>query len=803
MKLYLLKTMFLLCALVVGSMSGWAEQTDTYTFTSKSWTAKFKEGTNPIVEDSQYNWTSGKDGNGYSNGGVQVTTGVSGANATSPFSYSNISKIEVVYCTNASNGVGNIKIKVGSNTEKSFTVTKTGGTTERNAEFSFDPSESGSIKITVNCTTNSIYVKRVSITYNTGNTDPKIETTTTIDYSNIGNTDIYTNEGDNLLMASVKAGENAISDAAVTWSSNNEDVATIDEDGAVTLVAAGTTTITATYDGNDTYAGSSATYELTVTDSSPYEQPTSFDIALNNTLFGTSYSGSVSNITDSNPIVGTHNEVTVTYAGTGNHYVNDSQIRFYPSNKLKFEAPEGYEIKSISFTSSSWGITVKVGDETISSNTKTWTGKATSVEFVGSGNSGNCVLTSASIVLSAINNLPTPTVTVSGDIIIDLNGNTNVNAGTLTATVTYEGNSVTDANVTWSSSDDDIATINESTGAVTLITTGEVTFTATYAGNDNYAEATGTKTITVVDSNEPGATPENPYTVAEVINGTATGNNIYVKGFIVGEYVGNTTNPRTSGFTTDANIAIADEFSSSPTAGTSIPVQLGTTVLKNAWGCQTTSGKLLGYEVIIKGNIDTYFSVNGIKSTSEVTAISVPATISSANYATFSNSFATDFSGTGITAYTATDNGSSVKLTEIEGGQVPANTPVVLYKAGGATVNVPVIASAAEVGDNDLHVVGEGGLTGVDVYVLSKPSGYPVGFYLWDKTKTLNPGKVYLQPQTTSARQYLLFDDQTTTAIESISVKADESAAYDLQGRRVMQPTKGLYIVNGKKVVIK
>ena len=182
----------------------------------------------------------------------------------------------------------------------------------------------------------------------------------------------------------------------------------------------------------------------------------------------------------------------------------------------------------------------------------------------------------------------------------------------------------------------------------------------------------------------------------------------------------------------------------------------------------------------------------------------VNVTVTAAEYATICKPVALDFSETGIKVYTATDNTTSVKLTEIESGLVPANTPVVLYKAGGATVDVPVIAEAAEItAANDLHVVGEGGLTGVDVYVLSKPSGYPVGFYLWDSTKTLNPGKVYLQAANAGARTFLPFDDQLTTAIESVSVKADVSAAYDLQGRRVMQPTKGLYILNGKKVVIK
>ena len=118
--------------------------------------------------------------------------------------------------------------------------------------------------------------------------------------------------------------------------------------------------------------------------------------------------------------------------------------------------------------------------------------------------------------VTATKNLAEPTVTVSGDLTVDLNGQTNVDAGTLTATVTYNNVAVPGATVTWSSSNTDRATIDASTGAVTIKAVGEVTFTATYAGNSDYAEATGTKTITIVDNNAPGS-ENNPYTVADAI----------------------------------------------------------------------------------------------------------------------------------------------------------------------------------------------------------------------------------------------------------------------------------------------
>lgn len=129
--------------------------TTTYTFTSKAWA------------DSSNSWTSGKDGNQFTSGrGVQITTGASGANATTKSEFSNVSKVEVTYSTNASNGAGSIAIKVGSNTAHSQNVTKDGGTSDRTLTFNIDPSETGTVTITTTCTTNSIYVKSVAITHN-------------------------------------------------------------------------------------------------------------------------------------------------------------------------------------------------------------------------------------------------------------------------------------------------------------------------------------------------------------------------------------------------------------------------------------------------------------------------------------------------------------------------------------------------------------------------------------------------------------------------------------------------------------
>jgi hypothetical protein len=97
------------------------------------------------------------------------------------------------------------------------------------------------------------------------------------------------------------------------------------------------------------------------------------------------------------------------------------------------------------------------------------------------------------------------------------------------------------------------------------------------------------------------------------------------------------------------------------------------------------------------------------------------------------------------------------------------------------------------------------------VYVLANKS-LGVGFYKWIGGD-LGAGRVYLtgkaheNPNTTNAHEFVgFFVDETgeATAIESIDdFKANVGPFYDLQGRRVDNPTKGIYIVNGKKVIVK
>lgn len=124
----------------------------TYTFTNKSWA------------DDRSAWSSNKDGAQFQNNrGVQITANATGAGATSNVRFSRVSKVTFTYSTNSSSGAGSIELDINGSSY-SQNVTKTGGTSDRTLEFNIN-NETGRIDFTINCTTNSIYIKDITITY--------------------------------------------------------------------------------------------------------------------------------------------------------------------------------------------------------------------------------------------------------------------------------------------------------------------------------------------------------------------------------------------------------------------------------------------------------------------------------------------------------------------------------------------------------------------------------------------------------------------------------------------------------------
>ena len=133
--------------------------------------------------------------------------------------------------------------------------------------------------------------------------------------------------------------------------------------------------------------------------------------------------------------------------------------------------------------------------------------------------------------------------------------------------------------------------------------------------------------------------------------------------------------------------------------------------------------------------------------------------------------------------------------------QVPAGEAVLIEGAGAYSFSV--IPSAAAITGNEL-LVSDGSITGdgSTIYALGK-KGDVVGFAKVKSGATVPAGKAYLVIGGGGARDFIGFDDETT-GIESVKQQSKADNQYfNIAGQRVAQPTKGLYIVNGKKVIIK
>ena len=171
----------------------------------------------------------------------------------------------------------------------------------------------------------------------------------------------------------------------------------------------------------------------------------------------------------------------------------------------------------------------------------------------------------------------------------------------------------------------------------------------------------------------------------------------------------------------------------------------------------------------------------------------------------------------GATAYTGKINTETnmVDMTEIaaesgvETTVLPKNTPVLLKFAsqpeGGSYTFVPALTAGVSIesGTNDLL----GSLVTIaapaNTYTFQKLNGR-IGFYRYSGTNVYE-GKAYLVFNNGGAmNSFALNFDGTATGINALETTAENAKFYDLSGRRVAMPQKGgVYIVNGKKVMVK
>ena len=183
------------------------------------------------------------------------------------------------------------------------------------------------------------------------------------------------------------------------------------------------------------------------------------------------------------------------------------------------------------------------------------------------------------------------------------------------------------------------------------------------------------------------------------------------------------------------------------------------------------------------------------------------------SYATFSSDYSVAIPD-GVTAYYATAaTVGSVTMTSISDG-IPADEGVLLKAENNTYKFVPATSVESSVSPNLMVKGTDTGVPATDAgnnayrYVFALQGGQ-TGFYnvAADITADMT-GKAYLETTTKiqpdgGAHVAIIFDDETTGIKQVETAKQNVEGYYNLAGQRVAQPTKGLYIVNGKKVAIK
>ena len=168
----------------------------------------------------------------------------------------------------------------------------------------------------------------------------------------------------------------------------------------------------------------------------------------------------------------------------------------------------------------------------------------------------------------------------------------------------------------------------------------------------------------------------------------------------------------------------------------------------------------------------------------------------------------------GTQIFKAALTGTALALTELETDKIVEKNNAVILKSttGSISLTLTTTESNNDFSGNSLQGVDNpDGLEAANpstTYVLNKKNDV-VGFYKLKTGKKAGVGKAYLTyPDPYNAREFFAFEESTginsmhnsRTASDYVDYRM-HNEIYDLSGRRVTNPTKGLYIINGKKVI--
>ena len=394
---------------------------------------------------------------------------------------------------------------------------------------------------------------------------------------------------------------------------------------------------------------------------------------------------------------------------------------------------------------------------------------------------------------------------------------------------------VTTANIAYESSDTNVAEVNSSTGAITIKDAGTTIIKAKAAENTEYNEGEASYTLYVVSNGSDIFTAsllgQEVNTYGGWSDKTSSSNAVYAGYSCTSndDAIQLRSTNSNSGIVTTSSGGRAKKitltWNEANTDGRIIEIYGKNTSYTAASELYATEdnagsqGTLIGsikYGESTSLDINVNYAYIGIRSKSggvylDNIIIEWDNTVSveiesESQMTTFSYGSPVDFTDSDIQAYTAKTDAESgaVKLTAIEGNIVPSNTGVILIANGTNLTGSIVSSEVAAPSDNELTATNEDTKIVYNVdgeltynYILQKGSFYKA------TDKKLKGGKAYLSTTyNVAASRMAIIIDGEATGIKAIETVADKNV-YDLQGRKVAAPTKGLYIINGKKMIVK
>lgn len=162
----------------------------------------------------------------------------------------------------------------------------------------------------------------------------------------------------------------------------------------------------------------------------------------------------------------------------------------------------------------------------------------------------------------------------------------------------------------------------------------------------------------------------------------------------------------------------------------------------------------------------------------------------------------------GIEAYTVSSCSNTAVVIESR-SYIKKGVPMILHRTSGTENLYATIVRSADTNLSGISSMGDYKCadSDIDVSTIANPIWILIdGYFVRSKSGTLSEGKCYLAPSASLTRSASLVMSEGTTAIKDpLREVFEDSHWYTLDGRRLQGPPtrKGIYIVNGKKVVIK